>query len=56
MTLPTKKQIEAAVTAIRRAHVDYGYRRPLNDRYAEILVWSAYFAIALNANGQGATE
>lgn len=56
MALPTKEQIEAAVSAIQRTHTDFGYRRPLNEHYAQVLVWAAYFAIQLNANGQGASK
>ena len=55
-TLPTKEQIEAAVLAIRRTHADFGYRRQLDEHYAEVLAWAAYFAIELNGAGQGALE
>lgn len=46
--MPTKEQIEAAVTAIQRTHADFGYRRPLNEHYAQVLVWAAFFAITLH--------
>lgn len=48
--VPTKEQIAAAVVAVRRAHETVGYRRPLSDRYAEIIIWAAWCAINLNEN------
>lgn len=48
-TLPDKKQIEAAIAATKKTHAYFGYARPLNDSYAEAIVWAAIFAVMLNA-------
>lgn len=47
MTLPTKDQIEAAVTAVKKTHEHFGYARPLKDYYAETVVWAAICAVML---------
>ena len=47
MKLPTKEQIEVAAETLKKAHANFGYRRPLNDRYAQVIVWTAFFAISL---------
>lgn len=49
---PTSGQIAAAVEAVRRAHHSYGYRRPMPERYAEIVIWAALTAIHLHGHGE----
>lgn len=48
-TLPTRRQIEGAVTALRKAHEHYGYKRPLHDDYAERIVWAVLLSAILDA-------
>lgn len=49
VSIPDKKQIEAAIIAVRKTHASFGYARPLKDQYAETVVWAAIFAVMLHA-------
>lgn len=49
VSIPDKNQIEAAIAAVKKTHANFGYARPLKDRYAETIVWAAICAVILKA-------